>query len=272
MASLAERKIIYIYEMWSQAMSELSKYFDEYSLNARVKPVLLIIFPVVVSLFILFEPSQSWPGSAVTFLVAFGVVNFAANQMSAKGNELQLRLFERWGGAPTTIILRHSDSTIDAVTKSRYMERLSFLISNFNPTTAEYEKDNPRESDDLYASASNYLREHTRDTKKYPLIFKENVAYGFSRNLRAFKSLAIFIATLSLMLSLIAIYLDAPNLDGMSLREFSQEIPFMHYGLVIIHFLMIWAWVFLVTEKWVKIRAFAYAKRLYAACEKVAVV
>jgi hypothetical protein len=259
-------------ELASKTMIEFSKYFDEYSFNARVKPAFFLIFPVFVSLLVLFEPLQTWTGSAVTLLVAFGVVDFAANQMSAKGNKLQQELFERWGGAPTTIILRHSDNTIDSVTKSRYMERLAFLISNFTPTTVECERYNPGKADALYMSASNYLREHTRDVKEYPLIFKENIAYGFSRNLRAFKSLGVFIAVSSLLVSSLAIYLDAPNLSAMSYREVVQGIPFTHYGLVIIHLSIIGVWVFLVTKEWVKIRAFAYAKRLYAACEKMAVV
>ena len=128
-------------------MSEFSKYFDEYSFNARVKPALFLVFPIFISLLVLFEPSRTWTGSTVTFLVAFGVINFAANQMSAKGNALQDKLFKKWGGAPTTIILRHTDNTIDSVTKSRYMDRLALLISNFNPTTPEYEQANPERAD-----------------------------------------------------------------------------------------------------------------------------
>ncbi len=253
-------------------MSDFSKYFDEYSFNARVKPALFIVFPIFISLLILFEPSRTWTGSTVTFLVAFGVINFAANQMSSRGNYLQDKLFKRWGGAPTTMVLRHADNTIDSVTKSRYMERLAVLVPNFIPTTEEYENVNPERADDLYASASNYLREHTRNKTKYPLIFKENVAYGFSRNLRAFKSLGIFITTFSLLATLIFIYIDAPNLVNKPIQAAIEEISFAQFGLVAIHLATIWVWVFLVTENWVKIRAFAYAKRLYSACEKITVV
>ena len=242
---------------------------DEYSFNARVKPALFLVFPIFISLLVLFEPARTWTGSTMAFLIAFGVVNFAANQMSAKGNDLQGALFKKWGGAPTTIILRHTDNTLDSFTKSRYMERLGLLIPNFIPTTAESEKTNPKQADDLYASASNYLREHTRDTTRYPLIFKENIAYGFSRNLRAFKALGILIAVLSLAASLVAIYLGTPNIGNMSVEATIRAVPFAHLGLIVIHLAMIWVWIFLVTEKWVKTRAFAYAKRLYSACEKM---
>lgn len=252
-------------------MSEFSKYFDEYSFNARVKPALFLVFPIFISLLVLFEPSRSWTGSTVTFLVAFGVINFAANQMSAQGNVLQDKLFKKWGGAPTTILLRHADKTIDSVTKSRYMKRLALLISNFTPTTAEYEQANPEKADELYSSASNYLREHTRDKTKYPLVFKENIAYGFSRNIRAFRSLGIFITLFSLLVSSFVTYLALETLESMSPMAIMQEIPFPYLGLIAIHLSMIWVWIFLVTENWVKVRAFAYAKRLYSACEKITV-
>lgn len=252
-------------------MGDFSKYFDEYSFNARVKPAFFLIFPIFISLLVLFEPSRTWTGSTLTFLVAFGVINFAANQMSAKGNVLQDKLFKKWGGAPTTTVLRHSDNTIDSVTKSRYMDRLALLISNFTPTTPEYEQANPERADELYMSASNYLREHTRDTTAYPLVFKENIAYGFSRNIRAFKALGIFITVSSLLVSLVVTCLDATALGSKPPKLVIQEISFPYLGLIAIHLSMLWAWVFLVTENWVKVRAFAYAKRLYSSCEKITV-
>ena len=134
------------------------------------------------------------------------------------------------------------------------------------------EQANPERADELYRSASNYLREHTRDTTIYPLIFKENVAYGFARNIRAFKSLGIFITVSSLLVSLVVIYPDATTLGSMSPRLVIQEISFPYLGLIAIHLSMLWVWIFLVTANWVKLRGFAYAKRLYSACEKITVI
>lgn len=253
-------------------MIEFSKYFDKYSLNARVKPALFLVFPIFISLLVLFKPSRTWTGSTVTLIIAFGVINFAANQMSSKGNALQDKLFKKWGGAPTTIVLRHTDNTIDSVTKSRYMERLSLLISNFTPTTAEYEKENPERADELYTSASNYLREHTRDTRKYPLVFEENISYGFSRNIRACKPIGIFITASSLISNFFVAYINTPKLGNMPLIYFIKEIPFLYIGLIAVNLTMIFVWIFLVTDNWVKVRAFSYAKRLYSACEKITVV
>ena len=86
-------------------MGELGKLFDTYSLNARVKPAFFLLFPIVIAVFTLFEPSRSWGGGAITFIISFGLISFAANQMSTRGNILQEKLFLKWGGAPTTILL-----------------------------------------------------------------------------------------------------------------------------------------------------------------------
>lgn len=169
-------------------MKGLDKLFDEYSLNARVKPVFLLFFPAIISIIALYEPSRSWGGAAITILTSFGIIAFTANQMSTRGNALQERLFKKWGGVPTTIILRHSDSRLDKNTKTRYMSKLEELIPNFKMVSHQEEVDNPESADEMYRSAANFLREHTRNPEDYPLVFKENINYGFSRNTRAFGS------------------------------------------------------------------------------------
>ena len=249
-------------------MGELSKIFDTYSLNARVKPAFLLVFPVVIAVFTLFEPSRSWGGAVTTFIISFGIISFAANQMSTKGNILQEKLFSKWGGAPTTIILRHSDSRLDTHTKSRYMSKLGELIHNFTPVSLEQEASDKNGSDEMYRTAGNYMREHTRDNEKYPLVFKENVAYGFSRNTRAFKSLGVMVGLLSLGASVFIVWYKSIKDANTPLIDLMFSIPFEQTALIIILTLITLLWLFLVTDKWVEVRAFAYARALFAACEK----
>lgn len=250
-------------------MDELAKLFDRYSLNARVKPAFLIFFPIVLMVFVLFEPSRTFGGTVVAFLISFGVIAFAANQMSTRGNILQEKLFRKWGAAPTIIILRHSDSRIDMYTKRRYQERLRALIPNFTVVTEQEERANPCLADQMYSSAASYLRERTRDVKKYPLIFSENVEYGFSRNLLACKSFGVFASAFALIVSVVIIWRHFPATQAaISLKGF-ESVPHHYYALAGGQLFIVVAWLFLVTEKWVEVRAFAYAKRLYSACEEI---
>lgn len=248
-------------------MFSFDKLFDKYSFNARVKPALFIILPIVVTAYILIEPLRTLLGTIIGIFVTCGVINFFANQMSSAGNELQEKLFKKWGGAPTTMILRHSNETLEKYTKQRYRAKLNELIPNFKKITENYEVQNTKDADDYYKSACNFMREYTRNEKKYPLIISENIAYGFSRNLLAFKKTAITIIILSFLISIIFIWVNnESNFDSLSALK---DIPPSNYVLLAIHIIFLLIWSFMINEKWVKIRGMAYAKRLYAACEDI---
>lgn len=248
-------------------MFSLNSLFDKYSFNARVKPALFIILPVVVTAYILIEPLRTLLGSLVGIFVTCGVVNFFANQMSSAGNELQTKLFKKWGGAPTTIILRYSDETLDKYTKQRYRAKLNELIPNFKKITESYELQHPHDADDYYNSASNFMREYTRDVERYSLIFSENISYGFSRNLLAFKKTAITVVVISFLISIIFMLLNF-SISFDNVNEL-KKIPSSYCVLLGIHIVFLLIWFSMINEKWVKMRGLAYAKRLYAACEDI---
>lgn len=247
----------------------LSGYFDRYSLTARVKPALFIVLPIILTSYILFEPLRTLLGSLLGILLACGVINFLANQMSSKGNLLQDKLFAKWGGAPTTIILRHSNDQLDKYTKQRYRKKLALQVSNFKNVSEKSEQQNPDDAAQHYISAITYLKELTRDTQKYPLIFKENMNYGFSRNLLAFKTTAIIIILISLSISFLIIIVNFKDkyvdINSLSL------VPPQYYVLIILHVMFLSIWCFMINESWVKTRAFIYAKRLLSSCEEIVI-
>lgn len=219
--------------------------------------------------YVLFEPSRTLGGSILTFLLSFGVVAFAANQMSTHGNLLQEKLFEKWGGAPSTIMLRHSDPRLDRNTKQRYKQALEGLILNFKAPTEAEEKADPRAADEMYDSAASYLRGHTRDAKKFSLILNENIEYGFSRNLLACKPIGLFLSIACLAASLVLFWKQLHKVPTVDLVVAWDAVPIPYFVLVIVQASIAIAWFLLVSEKWVQVRAFAYTKRLYAACEKI---
>ena len=110
---------------------------------------------------------------------------------------------------------------------------------------------NPTDADQYYISAINYLREKTRDSEKYPLILKENMNYGFSRNLLAFKSTAITIILISLAISLLIIVVTFKDkyVDINSLSLLSPQ----YYVLVILHIIFLLFWCLMINETWVKV-------------------
>jgi hypothetical protein len=232
-------------------------------------PAFFLVFPVVMTIFVWFESSRTWGGSLVTVLTSFGIPSFAANQMSTKGTQLQDKLFAKWGGAATTIIMRHSDRRLDKYTKERYANKLKELVSNFVPVSKKAERDNSKDADEMYRSAASYLKEKTRDVKTYPLVFKENISYGFSRNVRAFKAVGIVIAFLSLLANAYLIWSHHIKDQNKPFMDLIHTMPFEYLGVLLVALLAFLIWAFMVTEKWVEIRAFAYARALFASCEEV---
>jgi hypothetical protein len=81
---------------------------------------------------------------------------------------------------------RHRDDRLDAAAKASWCQFLGGRIKEKAPT-AEAEAADPAGADAYYARCGDWLREHTRDRKRFKLIFEELVTYGFRRNLLGLK-------------------------------------------------------------------------------------
>jgi hypothetical protein len=122
-------------------------------------------------------------------LVAF------ADAARRRGKAIEPRLIEQTGGLPSITMLRHRDSTFDAATKARMHAFLAAKISEKTPTAVEEEED-PAAADGFYKRAGDWLRENTRNQKKFDILFNENVSYGYRRNLYALKWIALLVNVL----------------------------------------------------------------------------
>jgi len=183
-----------------------SSLIDPYELKARVLPALIQISPLLplfVSVPILNADLIGAGTLAALLFLAFTVLLSSA--VRPLGKRLENRLIDGWGGLPTTIMLRHSDTSINLETKKRYHVALEILLPNSEWPTVETERANPEMADAVYESAIDALRERTRDCEKYPLVFAELGSYGFARNLRGGRRIGLVLATLLLILDVAVI-------------------------------------------------------------------
>ena len=119
---------------------------------------------------------------------------------------MEERLLAEWGGWPSTAVLRHRNSTFDEVTKSRFHKRLVELGAvEAMPTPAEEIAD-PGKADATYSAAATWLRSKTRDAKKFPLVFEENINYRFLRNLLGSKWYGLGAAGLGIAADALAVW------------------------------------------------------------------
>ena len=111
------------------------------------------------------------------------------------GKRLEDKLYRDWGGKPTTQLLRHRDGIIDSVTKRRYH---AFLAAKINSTFPDAEQEKRRSGQSRRSipvrSALASGSHPARDGKKFDLLFRDNVTYGFRRNALGARPLGIVIA------------------------------------------------------------------------------
>src|SRR5688572_25604177 len=120
-------------------MESLIRFFDNYGRTARLYPALLAVAPLVVTIALL-RPGAAVEGLSqgiVSVAVLFGGTYLLASLARSRGKFCEERLREIWGGWPTTILLRHSDHAIDAVTKARYHQLLAILAGAAMPTKTD---------------------------------------------------------------------------------------------------------------------------------------
>ncbi len=246
-------------------LEQLKSLFDAYTLNARVKPVLIIIFPMFSIILIWFPETRDSYNTVITLIISFGILSLFSNYFATVGRKKEILLFHKMGGNPATTLLRHNDNTIDKLTKNRYHSFLSGRLSTTFPSI-EDEKGNSELTDEVYDSAIRYLRNFSRDNVKYPLVFKENMNYGFARNLYSSKLFGVTITIISLILFLFRFYIKYVKVNQFHIIFNDIAILDTLLSLLVV-FPMLIIWIFFINIDWVKERAFAYARALLEICE-----
>ncbi len=171
-------------------MFDFLKIFDAYSLRARLFPAIIAVAPALAALALLiswrsFELSNAIVSIAMLVLV-FAMADFAR----MRGRALEQHLYAAQGGKPSIVFFRRNDPTLEDSLKERYRVFLAGKLGLAVPTP-ELEKADQRAADSFYEQCGVWLRAHTRDTKKFNLLFAENVTYGFRRNLFGVKWTAL---------------------------------------------------------------------------------
>ncbi len=234
---------------------------DTYTLRARLIPAIVASAPAFALAAILI----SWTSFNFTQLIAalgltalFSVFNNVARQ---RGKAIEPGLYDKMGGMPSIVMLRHSDTTFDTVTKAKMH---AFLAKKLNETapTADQEKADPAAADDFYRRGGDWLRENTRDAKKFPIVFSENINYGFHRNLLGLRTTGFYLNAMIVIFCGVMLYLRFP-ID--LTRRFDQALITV-IGVAVLHALYL---AFFVNEQNVFQAARLYARQLLLSIEKL---
>ena len=235
---------------------------DPYDRTARLTPGLLVLAPLPVLVVCLFG-SAHLAASSLLSVLGFCGIGFAMSRIVRNaGKRLQDALFLKWGGTPSVQLLRHRDSHFDRLTKERFHGVLEKGMGTAMPDAASESQD-PVAADEHYRAATVWLISQTRDTKRFPLVLKENIAFGFHRNCLGVRAYGICISIACLLIALLhsrTLTLTAPFL-------FPDRLDISAMVAVGIAATMLVTWIFWLTEGAARDSALAYAERLVQACD-----
>ncbi len=244
----------------SHEFVKLTEYItNDYVRRARLYPAMIVVLPLALAAICIF-PSISSLSILLTCVGYCGLSLLIAELGRDGGKALEPSLFENWGGKPTTQLLRHSDTRLDPQTTARYHANLTALIPRLALPSAVQESNNPTGADDVYESCTKFLRERTRDKTQFPLVYSENVSYGFRRNLLGMKGAGIAVSIVSLLMTITTAILRFEP-------DAIPDVPAV--ATIIIAFIAVW-WILRITPMWVSTPAFAYAEQLLAATDTLA--
>lgn len=239
----------------------MANLFDTYSRQARLQPALFALFPLLVTIAVWVPTLYNLAAGFVGLAVTCGTTVFLAHVSRMLGRRAEADLYSLWGGKPTTRWLCHSNEHLDSQTKTRYHSFLEKSIDGWNSPSPRDESDNLKSAEIAYESAVRWLREKTRDRERFPLIFKENVSYGFRRNLYGLKLLALAIGFICLAGNGSALwYVIASSAPSGALQG---------VGSLVFNVVVLLCWVAIVRASWVKDAADGYARALLAACDQL---
>jgi hypothetical protein len=256
----------------------LDKNFDDYDRKARLTPALLVGLPIVLTAASLFpEKFWSW-GGVVGILVWCGLLRLIANIARDMGKATEHKLYDDWGGKPTTRMLRHSKAE-NKVLLARLHGKLFELTGQQLPSSDEEVAD-PDMADQTYDACVRSLVSKTRDQKKFSLLYKENCNYGFRRNLFGMKPLGITTALIGALFLIaqcvfsiglpkaFSAWQNSGLLPSQGNLQFSNCPPLTLICLIVDLFLLV-AWFLWIKSDWVRSAADVYAFRLLESSENL---
>lgn len=229
---------------------------DSYMVRARFLPGFLTALPLVAVSLALFDVARiqlSQVGLAIFAILGVYVI---ADLGRRRGKRIESEIYYRAGGKPSAKMLLPDDDTFGTETKIRYWEFLSRKTGLPQPAlhaTLEAWLD-------FSEACGAWLRENTRDTKIFNILFAENVTYGFRRNLLGLKPTALALNILVALL--VALWISYDWYFG----EASFDLPGIYFlaPTLAAH---LFFFIFYVTWDTTIAAAKAYGRQLILSCE-----
>lgn len=234
--------------------------FDLYTWRARIVPTFLVFLPLAIAVFLWLPDILLIGRLAGVVLGPLGIAMLMAQIGRDRGYRKQPQLWRQWGGAPTTQLLRHRNTKTNPVLREKYHRKLRELQPDIEIPTQEEEERDPQRADHVYEACARHLITRTRDRNQFPLIFHENVNYGYRRNLWGMKLFGVLFTLVGLLACALHLWLNWKSTQRIAVEAVVSGT--INLGLLLF-------WLFWVTSGWVRIPGDAYAARLFESCDQL---
>ncbi|WP_158918693.1 hypothetical protein [Caulobacter sp. S45] len=227
---------------------------DRYEVNARLKPALFCVLPLLVLPAAWLPEVWTALGGLSALLVTCGVTVLMAQIARQRGRKLQAKRPDL-GPDSSATLLSHADGVIDPMTKARYHKFLATQGLTL-PTAAEEAATGPAP----YKACVTWLLAETRDKERFHLLAEENIAYGYRRNLFALKPIALTVLAVALAINTTAVVVRWAAVDTRYWIGAAAEV-----GLIGV----MAAWLLAVRPAFVADASRSFGERLLAACDEI---
>ena len=228
------------------------KLFDSYNIRARISTVIFLLAPIIFPLYLFVPEIRVLSTTIITLIIGFSICNVLISCSRTFGKKAKKTCFPDM--YPAQEMLLPSDCSLDDQTKLRYQNYLCTHLKDisFCGTENEIKKSSN--------TAIKWLVSRTRDAESFPLIYEENINFGFACNLYGMKSIGIICCSVIVFAELAAIYLTVNGkITSLSLCNLLIS--------AIITVLFLIMWVFMVTKNWVLESGRRYGYALLSACD-----
>jgi hypothetical protein len=229
---------------------------DTYALRARLFPAMLVSMPAVIGV-LCWLPTIAITPVGVALFTWFGLGVLLAELARDLGKRREAALWASWGGSPTVRRLRVREAASNSVARERWRALVEALAPDIRLPALADELADPLKADETYVVCLARLRELTRSSANFPLLFQENISYGFRRNLWAMKPAGIFFALSGFAFALASLLIKA-----------ERHLETAALTVAVAAFMLTWL-VLRIKPNWVREAAERYADQLLWSCEQL---
>ncbi|HYT69195.1 MAG TPA: hypothetical protein VEL51_22420 [Vicinamibacterales bacterium] len=235
-------------------MVDVSNYLDAYTMRARLLPGLLAVLPLAVTCYA-WNPGNILDWNALGgIIVGFGgtiVLAFIARDL---GKAAEDRLYAKWGGRPTEVLLCHSSDMDPALRARRHAALRMFFKDVPVPTVEEEARDREGAQKRFKTLTQLTISRYREQTDKFPLVFEENCNYGFRRNMYGLRPIGIAVSLITTVALGLQLFMKFSS---------HEPVPVVSLGMEAVNVIMLLVWLLWTNESSVRHGANLYAERLF---------